>query len=70
MLDLDVLWSVAEAAEHAGVRPATVRKWIERGHLEPAERDARGRPKLRPLDVARAEFKTREHAHRKVGRAA
>lgn len=69
-LDLDALWTVDEAAEHCKLRPPTIRSWIHRGHLPVAERDRKGRPRLRPLDVARAEFKTREHAHRKVGRAA
>jgi predicted site-specific integrase-resolvase len=66
-LDLEALWTPAEAAEHAGVLPKTVRMWIYRGHLPVAERDRRTNgPLLRPLDVARAEAKTRTHARRTV----
>lgn len=64
-LELDALWTVAEAAEHAKVSEATVRSWAHRGHLPVAAR-IDDRPRFRPLDVARAEFKTRRHAHRKV----
>lgn len=67
-LDLDALWSVDEAARHCGVSAATIRSWIYREHLVVAERDQRGRPRLRPLDVARAEFATRGHARRPAPR--
>lgn len=70
MLDLDELWTIDRAAEHARVKPGTIRQWIHRGHLEVAERDEQGRPKLRPLDVARAEYATRERARRVMPRAA
>lgn len=81
-LDLDALWTVAEAAEHAGVREPTVRSWAHRGHLPVAtdadgaeirdhQRGCRARggkctcpPRFNPLDVARAEFATRERARR------
>lgn len=71
--DLDELWSVAEAVEHLRrcgleVKPVTVRQWIYRGHLPVAERDEHGRPKLRPVDVARAEYATRGLARRVVPR--
>jgi hypothetical protein len=71
--DLDALWTVAEAAEHAHVSEATVRSWVFRGHLSVARnhdgqeiRDPQGRPRFNPLDVARAEFATRERARRVV----
>jgi hypothetical protein len=74
--DLDALWTVAEAAGHAGVSEATVRSWVFRGHLAVAVnhdgqeiRDAQGRPRFNPLDVARAEFRTRERARRSVNAA-
>lgn len=63
-LDLDELWDVKTAAAHARVHVMTISKWIERGHLVVAERDDRGRPKFHPLDVARAEARTRERARR------
>lgn len=72
-LELDALWTVAEAAEHAKVSEATVRSWVHRGHLPVASdsdgeeiRDVHGRPRFLPLDVARAEFRTRERARRRV----
>jgi excisionase family DNA binding protein len=74
-LDLDALWTVAEAAHHAKVSEATIRSWIHRGHLPIATdhrgrevRDERGRPRVRPLDVARAEGATRERARRPAPR--
>jgi predicted site-specific integrase-resolvase len=70
-LDLDALWTVAEAAKHAKVSEATIRSWAHRGHLPVARnhddqeiRDPQGRPRFWPLDVAKAEAKTREHARR------
>jgi len=69
-LDLDELWDVATAARHAMVKPATIRKWIERGHLKVARPDAADGRRLRPLDVARAEHATRERARRTITAAA
>jgi hypothetical protein len=69
-LDLEELWDVKTAATHARVHVMTISKWIERGHLVVAERDDRGRPKFHPLDVARAEAKTRKHAGRIITAAA
>lgn len=57
-------WSVAEAAEAAGVRPGVIRAWKHRGHLAPVAHDDRGRPLFRPVDVIRAEKATRERARR------
>lgn len=72
-LDLDALWTVAEAAEHASVSDATVRSWVYRGHLLVARnheggeiRDQQGRPRFHPVDVAKAEFRTRKRARRVV----
>lgn len=76
-LDLEALWTVAEAAGHAGVTEATVRSWAYRGHLPVARntegreiRDGHGRPRFWPLDVARAEARTRQRARRTIQTAA
>jgi predicted site-specific integrase-resolvase len=82
LVDLDEhdLWDVAEAARRATkmrqrnlspdahVSPATIWKWVSRGHLAVAER--RGRAlRFAPLAVSRAEAKTRERARRTVAAA-
>lgn len=69
-IDLDELWTVDRAAGHANVQPGTIRQWIHRGHLDVAQRDRRGRPLLRPVDVARAEYRTRARARRVIARTA
>lgn len=69
-MDLDALWTVEEAAEHARVKPGTIRQWVSRGHLPIAERDEQGRLRFKPLDVARAEYRTRERARRSMARVA
>lgn len=61
---LESLVSSAEAANLAGVKVDTIRKWRERGHLEPAGLTAKGRPLYRWIDVAKAERATRDHARR------
>lgn len=63
-LPIERLLSTADASCHAGVRVATIRKWVQRGHLDVAMRDGRGRPFFRWIDVAKAEHATREHANR------
>ncbi len=68
MFELDDLWDVDEAARRAKVKPGTVRQWVARGHLPVADRDDRGRLLFNPVDVAKAEFKTREHARRPAPR--
>lgn len=74
-LDLDALWTVTDAATHAKVTEATIRSWSHRGHLPVARdhlgreiRDRQGRPRFRPLDVARAEGATRARARRPAPR--
>ncbi|MFE0270828.1 MerR family transcriptional regulator [Streptomyces sp. NPDC058992] len=71
--------TTAQAAEHADrarqaltdgaarITPATVRKWVTRGHLAPAGLDERRRPLYRLADVAHAEQSTRARALRLVG---
>lgn len=63
-LDLHRAINVAEAAEHCGVRPGTIRQWVRRRHLASVGRDEKGRLLFDLLDVARAEQATREHARR------
>lgn len=76
-LDLKALWTVAKAAEHARVSQATIRSWVHRDQLPVARntegqeiRDEYGRPRFWPLDVARAEAKTRDRARRTITAAA
>lgn len=64
-LDLEALWDVETAAKAAMVKPVTIRQWVYRGYLEAAEY-VNGRPRYKPLDVARAERRTRERARRTV----
>jgi predicted site-specific integrase-resolvase len=56
--------STADASCLAGVSVATIRKWVQRGHLEVACRDGLGRPLFRWIDVAKAERATRDRARR------
>jgi predicted site-specific integrase-resolvase len=68
LADPDELWTVDQAVRElakAGVyvEPNTIRVWVHRGHLPVADRVG-GRLRFRPLDVARAEYATREHARR------
>jgi hypothetical protein len=68
-LDVNALLSAKEAAGYAGKSIAAICKWRERGYLPVATdgdgneiRDARGRPRYRLLDVAKAEHATRQRA--------
>lgn len=49
-----LIWT-AQAAEMVGADPATIRKWRQRGHLEPRGLDEHGKPLYHPDDVAAAE---------------
>ncbi|WP_157253190.1 MerR family transcriptional regulator [Nonomuraea typhae] len=60
----EVYLTTASAAELAGVKPATIRKWVEREHLVPVGRDGRGHMLFTQVAVANAEAKTRELARR------
>lgn len=60
----------ADASSYAGVSVATIRKWVQRGHLPVACRDGLGRPLYRWIDVAKAEHATRERARRRYDSAA
>lgn len=54
------LLTMAGASYHAGVGWETIRKWVKKGYLPVAERDSRGRPMFRWIDVARAEKARRD----------
>jgi hypothetical protein len=64
------LLTTKQAAQLADVSPEAIRMWVKRGHLAVAIkdgkeiRDLRGHPRYWRLDVAKAEFKTRERARR------
>jgi hypothetical protein len=68
----DGLITVDQAAQLARVRPATIKVWVHRGHLAVAGIGDRTAPSgrvyrvslYRPLDVLRAEQKTRKAARR------
>ncbi|GAA1037397.1 hypothetical protein GCM10009566_11010 [Streptomyces murinus] len=51
------------AAQEAGVVPATIRKWVQLGHLHPAGKSGRAHL-FRLEDVFRAERATRRPAER------
>lgn len=52
------------AAEYANVTVGAVCNWVRRGHLPVADRDSRGRPLYRVIDVAKAERATAKAARR------
>lgn len=67
MVDLDgdlsrKTWTVAEAAEAAGVTPDVIYQWKRRGKITPVNKT--GWPRYRALDILKAEAATRERAHR------
>ena len=53
----DMLLTVPQAAEVAGVKPDRIRKWDRRGHLERAGLNDKGWPVYRALDVAKCKHK-------------
>lgn len=59
MRDLTATVNSIQASREVGVSADLIRKWKERGILEPAEYDYLGRPLYRLLDVFRAERDTR-----------
>lgn len=59
--------STADAAEIAQVKPATIRKWRERGHLAPRGLDERGHPLYAPADVIAAEKRVYDNGMRASG---
>lgn len=63
------LIGVSEAATLAGVSESAIRKWKQRGHLEPSGKDDFGRPLFTGIAVLRAEAKTRRRARRELSPA-
>lgn len=59
--------TASEAAEHAKVSLQVISNWVRRGHLTPSRTDRQGRRYYRYVDVAKAEYKTRQRA-RKLAR--
>ncbi|MFD7897484.1 helix-turn-helix domain-containing protein [Streptomyces sp. NPDC059568] len=55
------LITVELAADEAGVSPATIRKWVQRGHLRPA--GTQGRRRLYRLEDVFAAERTTHRAH-------
>lgn len=55
-------WTVAEAAEAAGVTADVIYQWKRRGKIKPI--NSKGWPRYRALDVLKAEAATRDRAHR------
>ena len=59
----DMLLTVAEAAEVAGVKPDRIRKWDRRGHLDRAGLNEQGWALYRALDVAKCQHRFAGHGH-------
>jgi DNA-binding transcriptional MerR regulator len=60
---IGVTITTAEAAEWMGVSKATIRKWVQRGHLKPARVDAnlkRDPLTFHEADVIACEFERRK----------
>lgn len=62
---VDTLLTPTQAAQLAGVTPATIRQWASRGKLTPAGLGAHGAKLYRWLDVARCEHATRHRSGRR-----
>ena len=60
----EATWTAAEAAEAVGVKVHTIWQWKRRGHLKPVGINDDGVQVFLVLDVARAEYATRERARR------
>jgi DNA-binding transcriptional MerR regulator len=65
----DMLLTVPEAAEVAGVKPDRIRKWDRRGHLERAGLNDKGWPLYRALDVAKCKYRFHGYARNEAAAA-
>lgn len=63
----DGLVSTVQAAQMVRIKSATIRKWVQRGHLQPRGLDERGHPLYHPDDVAAAEKRVRDNGLRTSG---
>lgn len=59
-----MILTTVEAAEQAGVSPATIRSWVHRGHLKPLRANANPL-RFRWADVADAQLRLRTPAWRR-----
>lgn len=69
---INQLLTTAEASSIFGVQAATIRKWAQLGHIQPAGIDKGGRKLYRLIDIARYERETRiasgrENRERRAG---
>lgn len=60
----DGLVDIRQAAQLCHVGESTIRAWVSRGHLSKAGADECGRSLFDPVDLAKAEHKTRKRARR------
>jgi helix-turn-helix protein len=63
----DGLVTTAQAARMVRRSPATIRKWVQRGHLEVAGLDERHNSLFDPVEVTAAERLVRENGLRASG---
>lgn len=67
---MDLLLTTSDAAALCQVRPATIRKWVQRGLLTASGLTNHGHPLYTQVDVAHAERSTRDRAGRSFASAA
>lgn len=61
---IDSQITATEAAALCGVAVCTITKWVRERRIEPVGLNIQGRKLYRLLDVAKAEYATREKARR------
>jgi DNA-binding transcriptional MerR regulator len=66
----DGLIDTGQAADLCHVGASTIRAWVCRGYLVKAGTDERGRSLFDPVEVAKAEYRTRKRARRTFARSA
>ncbi len=63
----DGLLPTGSAAELVGVKPATIRKWVQRRYLKARGLDERNHPLYHPDDVIAAEKTAQDNSIRATG---